>query len=61
MPGQSWDEHRENHDALIQRLDREQGLTPWVEMRRWRRRFFFLLGLSAVLALLLLVLSRHMA
>jgi hypothetical protein len=45
---QSWDEHRENHYALMRKLDRDSAMTPYVEMRRWRRRFYWLLVLSAL-------------
>jgi hypothetical protein len=38
----------ENHDALMQVLYREGG-SPYVEMRRWRRRFWWLLALSVLL------------
>jgi len=56
MALQSWDEHDENHTALLRLLNREQGLTPWPEMHRWRRRFFCLLGLAVVLVAYLFVL-----
>lgn len=46
---QSWDEHRENHDALMRLLDREREPTPYVQMRRWRRRFWWLLAATGVL------------
>lgn len=48
---QSLDEHRENHNSLMRLLDREREPTPWVEARRWRRRFWWLLALIVVLFL----------
>jgi len=46
----------ENHDALLRRLNREQGLTPWVETCRWSRRFWWLLELAGLLVGYLFVL-----
>jgi hypothetical protein len=48
---QSWDEHRENHDELMRLLDREREASPFLQMRRWRRRFWCLLALAGMLAL----------
>jgi hypothetical protein len=40
---QSWDEHRENHDALMRLLDRErEPPAPYVDGRRWRCLFWYL-------------------
>ena len=46
---QSWDEHRENHDALLREMNRDRAFTPWLEMCRWRRRFWWLLVLGSLL------------
>ena len=49
---QSWDELREKHDALMRLLDRDWGIDPHVQMRRWRRRFWWLLALDLLCLLL---------
>ena len=50
------DRKERDQEALMRDLDRdwERGLTPWVEMRRWRRRFWFAVALAVVLAIALL-------
>jgi hypothetical protein len=55
MSLQSWDEHRENHDALMRKLERDGAMISYFEMQRWRRRFWWLLVLSALAIAYLLV------
>jgi uncharacterized membrane protein (DUF485 family) len=58
MALQSWDEHRENHGALMRLLDRKREPAPYVEMRRWRRRFWWLLAMILILFLWLFLLAK---
>jgi hypothetical protein len=50
------DREERDQEALMRELDRnwECGFTPWAEMRRWRRRFWFAVALAVVLAIELL-------
>jgi hypothetical protein len=50
------DREERDQEALMRELDRdwERGVTPWAEMQRWRRRFWFAVALAVVLAIELL-------
>ncbi|MGD0012815.1 MAG: hypothetical protein ABSD56_00090 [Bryobacteraceae bacterium] len=39
----------QDDDAVFIRRLRRDGFTPYLEERRWRRRFYWLLGLASVL------------
>ena len=53
---QTWDEQSENNGALLERLAHERGekYTPWLDVRKWRRRawLFGLLWLVTLGALM---------
>ena len=54
---QTWDEHRENHEAFKDWLAGGKGdLVPYLEMRRWRHRFFYALLIAAAEAVVILAL-----
>lgn len=58
---QTWEEHRENHEAFLRELEREAGeaWTPAAEARAWRRRFLYAVLIDLVVSCLLVWILSH--
>jgi hypothetical protein len=47
-----FEEHAPDHAAVLRHLE-DEGLSPWVEMNRWRRRFWMLVAVDVAAAALI--------